>query len=285
MLIAVTGGAGRVARALVPMLIADGYDVRTLDISPVDTRGRWEHIAGDLRDLETVRHVVSGADVVLHTGAIGGDIPGQADRVLSTNVQGTWNVLIAAIEAGVPRVVHFSSVAALGCFGGMAPAVRLPIEDTYPKHPPHAYGLSKHLGEELCRSFTLDHGIVTISLRAALITGPSWYARWRVEPGAADGALWHNYWAYVDERDVCSATLRAMHAPNITHDRFLLAAADTCSPRTTEELVAERFPGTPWPLVDRAAYLQGRRFRSLVDCDHAARVLGWRPQHSWRDDE
>jgi nucleoside-diphosphate-sugar epimerase len=283
MLVVLTGGAGRVGRALVPELRAEGYDVRTFDVNPTETGGAWEHVTGDLRDLETVRRVVSGADVIVHGGAIGGDIPGQADRVLTANTQGTWNVLIAAVEAGVTRVVHFSSVTALGCFGGMAPAIRLPIDDSYPKHPQHAYGLSKHLGEELCRAFIADHGIVTISLRPALITGPSTYAQWRADATAADAALWHCYWAYVDERDVCDATLLAIDARGVAHDRFLLCAADTCSPTPTADLLAERYPDTPWPEVDRDTYLRDAPYRTLIDCTHAADVLGWHPRRSWRE--
>lgn len=284
MRILVTGSEGGIGRVLVPTLLAAGHDLRTFDRAA--RRGtEVEHLPADLRDIAAVRRAVQGVDAVAHLGAIPSDDPGREDDVLSVNVQGTWNVLLACVEAGVGRVVAFSSVNALGNVGGHRPSASLPIDDAYPRHPMSAYQLSKHLGEEACRSFSAKHGLVTVCLRPVLVTYPDRHdAVWRglsdeerVERGRTE------YWAYVDARDVCDAVLRGLRVEGVSHDAFLLAAADTTALAPTAELVDRFYPSTPWPAVERDAYLAGDPRRSLIDYAHAAAVLGWSPRHRWRD--
>src|SRR5262245_2016244 len=148
MRVLVTGSEGTIGRVLVKMLRDEGYDLRTLDRRAQANSDDGEHIPGDLRDIYTVRRALKGVEPVVHLGAIPGDLrPGMEDDVLTTNVQGTWNILIACVEAGVKRLVYFSSVNALGNFGGRRPSVYLPVDDAYPRHPLTPYQISKHLGE------------------------------------------------------------------------------------------------------------------------------------------
>lgn len=282
MRVVVTGGAGRLGRALAPLLVASGHSVKTCDAAAAPADHPCEHVVGDLRDLDAVRAGLAGAEVVIHSGALAGDNPAHPERVLAVNVQGTWNVMIASVEHGVRRVVALSSVNALGCFGALVPIRQMPIDDAYPRHPPRPYGLSKHLGEEVCRSFTALHDITTVCLRPALIVEPRRYDGWRADPDRMEAALRHDYWAYVDERDVCDAVLAGMVAQGVTHDAFLLTAADTCASRTTPELLAEHYPDAPWPDVAMPDYFAADPYRSVVDCSHAADVLGWRARRSWR---
>ena len=279
--ILVTGSAGKIGRVQVEMLRAAGHEVRTFDTraDPNDPTG--EHHFGDLRDLLAVKRAVRGMDAVVHAGAIPSDRRGQEDQVLSVNVQGTWNVLLACVELNVGRVVAYSSVNALGCVGGHRPADRLPIGDDYSRHPMSAYQLSKHLVEETCRSFTNKHGLVTICLRPVYVSAPDEYKPdWRDPDGRW---MVNEYFAYVDIRDVCRAALLGLSAENVTHDAFLLTADDTAVTVPTKELVARHYSDVPWMDVDRDAYLSGNPFRSLFDCAHAKQVLGWEPQHSWRE--
>jgi len=279
----VTGSAGHIGHWLVQALREAGHAVRTFDRAAQRPEEGSEHLPGDLRDAAAVRQAVQGVDAVAHLGAIASDRGGAPEDVLAVNVQGTWNVLLACAEAGVGRVVYFSSVNALGNFGGHRPSAYLPIDDAYPRHPMTPYQLSKHLGEETCRSFTNQHDIVTVCLRPMYVAAPDHYARWfsrnpemRLEWGKGD------YWAYVDVRDVCEAALLGLTAQNITHDAFLLAADDTTMDVPTAELVDQFYPETPWR-IDRQTYLAGNPYRSLVDCTHAKEVLGWQPKHSWRE--
>src|SRR5689334_2195587 len=113
---AISGGAGFLGLHLSRRLLADGHDVRTLDVAPLDDgelEGSVEELRGDVRDLESVRALCDGADVVVHAAAA---LPIQASRdaIRSVNVGGTENVLVAARDAGVGRVVLVSSTAVYG---------------------------------------------------------------------------------------------------------------------------------------------------------------------------
>jgi len=283
MRVLVTGSAGHIGRFLVRELIAAGHEVRTFDRVARHKDEEWEHLPGDLRDIQAVRQAVQGVDAVAHLGAIPSDRRGAPDEVLTVNVQGTWNVLLACVEAGVGRAVCYSSVNALGCVSGHRQAAYLPIDDVYPHHPLSPYQLSKHLVEETCRAFTDRHGLVTVCLRPVGVVDGDPSGRWRnVSPEMR--AEWgkDGYWAYVDVRDVCSATLLSLTAENLTCDAFLLSADDTSLETPTAELVDRYYPETPWPKQERDVYLAANPYRSLIDCAHAKEVLGWQPQHSWR---
>src|SRR5438045_171206 len=116
MLCAISGGAGFLGLHLSRRLLADGHDVRTLDVVPLDDaeleRSVDEH-RGDVRDLDSVRGLCDDAEVVVHAAAA---LPIQASRaaIRSVNVGGTENVLLAAREAGAGRVVLISSTAVYG---------------------------------------------------------------------------------------------------------------------------------------------------------------------------
>ncbi len=279
----VTGSAGRIGRTLVGILREAGYEIRTFDRTAQHKNNDWEHIPGDLRDIQAVRRAAQGMDAVVHLGAIPSDHYGTGDEVLTVNVQGTWNVLFAAAEAGVERVVYFSSVNALGVVGGHRVTSRFPINDSYPNLPLSSYQLSKHLAEEACRSFSEKHGFATLCLRPVGVIFPdnyAYYRRFRIEDLAERGK--REYWAYVDVRDVCSATLCALKAQGVLHDVFLLSAADTSLPIPTEELVDRYYPEVPWEGVSRQEYLADNPYRSLMDFSRAHQRLGWKPERHWR---
>jgi UDP-glucose 4-epimerase len=283
MRVLVTGSEGIIGRVLTQTLREEGHALRTLD-SRAQPNGEGEHISGDIRDIYTVRRAVQGMEAVAHLAAIPRDLPpGQEDQILTANVQGTWNVLIACVEAGVKRLIYFSSINALGNFGPERPSSYLPIDDAASPQPLSPYQISKHLGEEMCRAFSARHGLITLCLRPVIVvSAEQFYPKCRM--GALD-AEWmrSGYWAYVDVRDVCDAALRALTVPNVTHDAFLLTAADTMTAIPTTELVAAHYPNTPWPKIAQAAYLADNPYRSLIHCSHAAEVLGWQPQYSWRE--
>lgn len=285
MRVLVTGSEGHIGRRLVETLQSAGHEARTFDrTARRGAKGDTEHQIGDLRDLFAVRRAVQGMDAVAHLGALAHDGAGSPEDVLSVNVQGTWNVLLACVESDVKRVVYFSSVNALGCFIGQRPPDYFPVDDAHPRHPMSPYQLSKHLGEEACRSFSEKHGIVTVCLRPAFVSAPDHYPRWRergdrrAEWGKGD------YWAYVDVRDVCDATVLGLQAEGLLHGGFLLAADDTTMEIPTSELVETYYPNIPWPTADCKSWLAENPHRALLDCSHAKEALGWRPKHSWREE-
>src|SRR5918998_1353179 len=142
----VTGGSGYFGSILVEDALARGDTVRVLDLNPPgeDQQGRVEYVAGDVRDRATVRTACDGVDLVLHNVA---QVPLANDRSLfwSVNVTGTANVLLAARDAGVDKVVHTSSSAIFGI-----PEAN-PVTEETPGRPLEAYGRAKLEAEHLCR--------------------------------------------------------------------------------------------------------------------------------------
>ncbi len=280
----VTGSHGFIGQELVKRLLAEGHTLRTFDrtASPAT---EWEHVAGDLRDVYTVRRMVQGVDAVVHLGAMSSDPRNAADEVLAVNVQGTWNVLQACAETGVGRVVYFSSINALGCVGGYRSPDYLPLDDFHPRHPMTAYQLSKHLAEEVCRSYTERYGIVTICLRPVYVVDSAEFYFWWRQYSEELRVDWlkHELWAYVDIQDVCDAVLLALKVQGIQHDAFLLSAQDTSLDIPTAELVQKYWSHLPWR-GDLAAYVADNPYRTLVDASHAAQVLGWQARRSWREE-
>ncbi|MGQ9541746.1 MAG: NAD-dependent epimerase/dehydratase family protein [Armatimonadota bacterium] len=279
----VTGSNGFIGQELVKRLLEAGYALRTFDRTASASK-EWEHLAGDLRDAFTVRRVVQGADAVVHLGAMSSDRRNAAEEVLSVNVQGTWNVLQACAEAGVGRVVYFSSINALGCVGGHRPPEYLPLDDFHPRHPMTPYQLSKHLAEEVCRSYTERYGIITICLRPVFVVNTEqpfpWWRRVPAEMRADWGK--DELWAYVDLQDVCDAVLQSLTVEGVQHAGFLLSAPDTSLEVPTAELVQKYWSHLPWR-GDLAEYVAENPYRTLIDTSHATQVLGWRARRSWRD--
>ncbi len=284
MRVLVTGSDGNIGKEQVRQLLEAGHEVRGLDRTAQRKGVDYEYLSGDIRDIYLLRKAVAGMDAVMHLGAIPSDRHGHSDDVLSTNVQGTWNLLIACVEAGVGRVINYSSINALGCVGGYKPAISLPIDDAYPRHPYSPYQLSKHLGEEACACFTARHGLVTLSFRPTWVADPTHYEWFHTNIERVAGHSKVEYWAYVDRRDVCRAAMLALTLEGVQNDAFLLSAKDTTVNIPTPELLETYYADTPWH-INRDAYLSQNTYRALVDTSHAKEVLGWEPRHSWRDEE
>jgi UDP-glucose 4-epimerase len=171
----VTGGAGFIGSNLVRALIARGDRVRVLDNFSTGNRQNLsgleadvDVVEGDLRSYERVHTAVRGADVVLHQGALG-SVPRSVQDPLTTtavNVEGTLNVLLAARDEGVGRVVFASSSSVYGD-GGTLPRVETQLPD-----PISPYAVAKLAAERFCASFARVYGIEVVALRYFNVFGP-----------------------------------------------------------------------------------------------------------------
>ena len=162
----VTGGAGFIGSNLALALVARGHDVRLLDnfstghranLEPLDA----EVVEGDLRSYERVAAAVGGVEVVFHQGALPSVPRSIQDPLTSTavNVEGTLNVLLAARDAGVRRVVFASSSSVYGDAPGM------PRRESQPLAPLAPYAVSKLAAEQYCMVANRVYGVETVALR------------------------------------------------------------------------------------------------------------------------
>ncbi len=286
MKILVTGSTGGIGKWVVRRLVEEGHTLRTLDIPAQPASADYEHISGDVRDLAMVRRAVQGMEAVVHLAAIPYDVERQDALILETNIQGTWNVLLAAHEAGVRRVVNFSSINALGQAEQGHPGLYLPLDDAVPHHPIRNYFISKHIGEELCRAFAARGVFTSVSLRPTLVThpGPSRFRWWDMAPEEFKlrGQI-ADFFSYVDVRDVAEAAALSLTATMEIHQAFLLSAEDNRVHKPTAEIVEKHYPHLPWPKIAKEDYLARGEYITLLDCSEAKRVLGWQPKYSQFD--
>ena len=286
MKVLVTGSTGMIGAWVVKRLLEAGHTLRAMDITAQPDSGDYEYIPGDVRDLATVRRAAQGMEAIVHLAAIPFDMDRQDAQILETNILGTANVLLAAQEAGVRRVVYFSSINAIGQAEPTHPALYLPLDDDAPHHNVHNYSLSKHIGEEMCAAFAARGGFSAVSLRPTLVTqpGPSRFPWWDLIPEefrlqSHIGDLF----SYIDVRDVAEATALALTAEIKGHQAFLLAFDEVRTRTPTAEIVAKHFPQLPWPKISKEEYLRKGEFVSLLDCSAAKRVLGWQPKYNQFD--
>jgi nucleoside-diphosphate-sugar epimerase len=173
----ITGGAGFIGSNLTEDLLKRGHFVRVLDdFSTGKTENlifdkeypSLEIIEGDIRDLRTCQKAVKGMEYVFHQGALPSVQRSVEDPETSNavNVGGTLNILLAAREKGVKRVMYASSSSVYG------DTPTLPKHEEMPSNPLSPYALQKFIGEQYCRLFYQLYGLETISLRYFNIFGP-----------------------------------------------------------------------------------------------------------------
>lgn len=171
----VTGGCGFIASHLVEALVKRNERVRVFDNCATGTtdniaavKDQIEFINEDLRDLEVVRRAVDGVDYIMHQGALPSVARSVANPIRSNdvNIGGTLNILVAARDAGVKRVVYAGSSSSYGN------VTALPRSESLPSQPASPYALTKYVGECYCRIFTEIYGLETVALRYFNIFGP-----------------------------------------------------------------------------------------------------------------
>jgi nucleoside-diphosphate-sugar epimerase len=278
--VAVTGSSGKLGRAVVEDLHGHGWDVVALDrveparpdviatrVDLTDFGQAWEAISG-IDD----RH--DGVDAVVHLAAV--PAPGLQTNAATfhNNMLTTYNVLSAAVRAGVRNIVWASSETVLGLpFDEPPPYV--PVDEEYPPRPNSTYSLVKTLEEELARQLCRWHNdLKLIGLRFSNVMYPEDYDAFPSFDADARLRKW-NLWGYIDARDGAQAVRRALEHDSTGTDVFIIANADTVMSRPNDELLAEVFPGV------RVTRPVGSN-ETLLSIEKARRVLGYEPQFSWR---
>lgn len=284
MKVVVTGGAGNIGKQVYGELLAHGHSVIPAD-QKLPAWGGARRLV-NFRDLGEVYGALHGADAVLYLAAIpfSGVHPNEA--VFDNNILGTYNVFEAAAGLGIQKVVQASSFTTLGFSRWVkrfAPSY-VPIDEQHPNAPQECYGLSKLVGEEIARMYSVANGMTTINLRFCPVVFPdlptaSYQDRLRrywAKP--EEGA--EKLWSYIDVRDVATACRLALESQGITSDSFFISAVNTHQREPTRDLLARYFPECTAIDEDFAV---DDPCASIVSGKHARDVFGFVPQHRWED--
>ena len=316
----VTGGSGTIGGYVLRELLQAGHSVTSFSRTAPRVDGAG-FVKGDIMEPGQLADACQNQDAVIHLAAVPG--PGRATpaQLLNVNVIGTVNVLEAAVQAGIGRVVFASSGAATGfSFQKQEFLPRyLPLDEEHPCEPQDEYGLSKLLAELTCKRYSDAFGIRTICLRinnnwylerasAEVAVRSGWAQQFTVEE------LWSNryvktvedaegdwptpgppaprklLWAFTDARDAARAFRLAVENDTIRHEVFLINGRDTCSRESTPALIdrlqsslAEGGANPTGPEIPVKTPLAGHA--SLWSHAKATSLLGYQPRYTWRQSD
>ena len=276
-MIAVTGGSGKLGRAVVQALRDEGSDVLVLDRVPAPggTRVDLTDYGQTVDALLGVQDRHEGLDAIVHLAAI--PAPGIAPdaETFRNNMLTTFNVFQGAKRAGIQRIVYASSETVLGLPFDTPPPY-IPVDEEYDTRPESVYSMVKRLEEDMAKTFVRwDAALSITALRFSNVMAPEDYAAF---PSFDTDPLlrkW-NLWGYIDARDGAQAVSRALAAAKPGFEAYIIAAADTVKSRSNASLVEAVFPG-----VEIRGDLG--EHDTLLSIAKARRMLGYEPQHSWRD--
>ncbi len=303
-LVSISGGAGFLGLHLARRVLADGAAVRTLDLAALDDRELErgvEEVRGDVRSEQDVRVLVSGAEVVVHAAAA---LPIQASRaaIRAVNVDGTANVLAAALAAGVRRVVLISSTAVYGV------PERHPIHEDDPLVGVGWYGESKIEAERVAGEFG-RRGLDVVTVRPKTFIGPErlgvfeilfdWIREGRRIPILGDG---ENLYQLLAVEDLVDAVVRTFEA-DVGGEALNIGAGSFGTVRDDLHALIDhaRSGSRLWPVPVRPAEISLRALElarlsplaewhyktahkdSFVSIEKARDLLGWEPRLSNAD--
>ncbi len=286
--VVVTGGSGKLGRACVADLVAHDWDVVVFDrIRPSgladDLTAAITYLPIDLSDYGQVLDAMLGVeerydrvDALVHLAAI--PAPGLvADHdTFANNMNSSFNVVSAARRAGITNIVWASSETVLGLPFDTPPPY-IPVDEEYDPRPESTYSLTKTLEETMARHLCRwDPELKMVGLRFSNVMEPPDYEQFPSFNADPRARKW-NLWGYIDARDGAQAVRKALEYDAAGADVFIIANTDTVMSRSNASLVAEVFPG-----VEVRRDLGERD--TLLSIDKARRLLGYEPQHSWRQE-
>jgi NAD dependent epimerase/dehydratase len=298
----VTGADGFIGSHLTEALIRRGLKVRAfvqynsfgswgwLDHSAPDVKGRFEVFAGDIRDPHGVREAMKGCDAVLHLAALIA-IPysyHSPDTYVDTNVKGTLNVLQAARELGVKRVVHTSTSEVYGT------ARFVPITEEHPLQGQSPYSATKIAADQLAYSFYASFGLPVVIVRPFNTYGPRQSARAviptvitqiangqrQIKLGAVSPTRDFNYVA-----DTVAGFIAALESDSGIGEVINLGSNFEISIGETAHAIADAM-GTSIDIITDEQRLRPEKSeveRLWASNTKARELLDWQPQYAGRD--
>jgi UDP-glucose 4-epimerase len=288
----ITGGGGFIGSNLARRLLEQGDEVRVLDNFATGNRRNLAHIVdeievveGELRSYERVHNATRGVEVVFHQGALP-SVPRSVQDPLTTgavNVEGTLNVLLAARDEDVRRVVFASSSSVYGNTG------TLPRVETQFPDPISPYAVSKLAAERYCVSFARVYGLETVTLRYFNVFGP------RQDPTSQYAAVVPRFIVAVEAGEPVpihgdgEQSRDFTYVENVVEANVLAAEAGEASGHVINVATGE--PRSVNALADTIGDVLGKRVEkeylpprtgdvrdSWADVAEARRLLGWEPR-------
>jgi len=292
----VTGGAGFIGSHLSEELVRRGHAVRVADSLITGKRSNLDHVPGveflegDLAEEPFAKRAVEGVQYVLHQAAIPSVPRSVKDPITSNraNVDATLNVLVAARDAGVKRLVFAGSSSAYGN------TPTLPKREDMPNNPLSPYALQKVVGEQYLQMFTRLYGLETVSIRYFNVFGPrqdptspysgviSVFATSLIENRSpkiyGDGEQTRDF-TYV--ANVVDGVLKACEAPGASGEVINVATGGRISLNQLFETMKKLLSATVSP--DYAEPRAGDVKDSQADIAKAQRILGYEPSVSFEE--
>ncbi len=287
-----TGGSGKAGRHAIAYLLSKGHKVLNLDLAPLDMDGVPTRLA-DITDSGQVHDAMQsyadlgelepGAglprfDAVVHFAAVPRILIRTDNECFRINTMGTYNVIDAALKAGVRKVVFASSETTYGvCFAdGERKPDYLPLDEDHPTVPEDSYAMSKVCNEVTARSFQARSGADIYGLRINNVIEPHEYER-DFPAYMDDPALRRrNFFAYIDARDLGQMVERCLQSDGLGYQVFNVSNDDHSVRLSTQELIDRFYDGVE---IRRA---MGAR-ETFYSNAKAKAMLGFQPAHSWRD--
>jgi len=313
----VTGGSGRLGNIVCTYLKEQGYNVSSFDVAPpapdsLNVKAGIPFVQGNLTNLgDCLRAFTFGQpDVIVHLGAITHNVDLQppyakqynreiTDGVrfnyempewstMEINTMGSFYVMDAARRLGIKKVIAASSYFVLGIgfrlSGTSYQPQYLPMDEEHPLLPEDTYSLSKVCGEEIYKAFCRAYDQRVVAMRLLGVYYYNWPRNTHTfnvtVPAATEqdkGYLISNTYQYVDARDIAIFVKLSIEANNLNPFEAFFVSTDTKYTEPTAVIAARRWPF----LAEMAKNIPGTE--GLISIKKAERLLGFRPQYSWRN--
>jgi nucleoside-diphosphate-sugar epimerase len=287
-----TGGSGKAGRHVAPYLADQGHQVTNADLVPLghpavadlqvdltDAGETYSALAGlaTMDELELAQQ--PGYDAVVHFAALPRILLASDARTYATNVLSTYHVLEAATRLGIRKIVFASSETTYGiCFAqGERRPDYVPVDEEHPTVPEDAYAMSKVAGEVTARAFQARTGSDVYGLRINNVIEPHEYAELFPAFLEDPSLRRRNLFAYIDTRDLGQLTQLCLEKDGLGYQVFNVANADLSVAASTQEIRDRFYEGVE---VRR----EMGRDETFFAIDKARSLLGFAPEHSWRDE-
>ena len=287
-----TGGSGKAGRYAIPYLLEQGHQVTNADLVPLDHPG-VDNLRVDLTNAGQVFNAlhayanfaemdpgtgVPRYDAIVHFAAVPRILLRPDNETFEINTMSTYNVLDAAVKLGINKVIVASSETTYAvCFAdGVVKPQYIPVDEEHPTVPHDSYAMSKVVNEVTARSFQARTGKDIYALRINNVIEPHEYARDFPAYMANPDLRRRNIFAYIDARDLGQMVDRCLKTDGLGYQVFNVSNDDLSVGLTSAQVIEKYYKDVPLtrPMGEHETFYSN---------DKAKRMVGFAPQHSWRD--